>query len=323
MHTFCIFIKYELVTIKQLRTYCNTETLLYICIMEIDSRINKVERGFFRIDLYSEDLNYFNENVRDVGDEKILVFPDKPVRYNNLGVYYSNKIREVDSNYSETLFSNLIYINEGITDEGIDKMITFIISNFIKFDRVESWNGESTVTKYVAAVSREDILNKITELTEEISWDWEESDVIYDKVAFYSRKSNLTSEEKRAVTLEVRNSRNSILTGAMIHNAVLSTIEHDSKYLHLSRRTVKHRLPLGKVTASRTFNKHITQDTKDVIVTENNVEGRVIRSKAQVDKIKEFERLRGLGMSTEDVLSTLHISNTTFTLFKKITSKDE
>lgn len=270
-----------------------------------DTRILPLKPGEFRHRLNISNVNTDGMEVYELINpfdriEKVAIFIDRPIKITYIN-YHGSKITHKKDPYLMELVDDLMFFNPTISEIGIKKMIQFIISRCAKrYDNVP-------VLKY------EDIYDTVVAYTKAALM--KQPKLLTDVIVLFEENTMLEAEERRSISLQARSMRGSMLNGELIHNAAITAIKLTKGKLRITRPRVLERVEDKRIKTVRTLNKHIREDTVDLLTKAN--EKRYFIMESSANKYKKFLTLPD-GMTNAEVASKLNISITTVVQFKKI-----
>ena len=272
-----------------------------------DTRILALRPGQYRLKLLLNDLT----NVEVVGIEKrrVGVFPQNPIRYGRLGVFY-RKPAGRSGTMLMLLLRRLVYLNPGIDAVGLKLLTSSIIPTFVAFQGNEPvLNHHEFVLKYREVEGS--LYNR----------GWFPEEVPSDMVVAYPYDSELTTVDRKRISSANRIDRMKGLYGEMIHNAAEIAIEQKSKYLQVGKASLLPYTRQGSppVRTMRTLEKHIELRT-EVMLEESDSSGD-FKTVKTVSKYLEYLALPE-GTSSNKACNVLRVSRSTIRQFKDLKNKE-
>jgi hypothetical protein len=274
--------------------------------MEIkDSRILPLNRGDFRSKLTLDDVKHEGIKIYQIDNtfgrsENIGVCIENPIKITYIN-FYRSKITKKTDTYLQELVEDLMYFNYNIDMGGVKKMVTFLVNKCVKHVddepclKYEDIYG--TVLFHIKA-SRQKLPNLLS-----------------DVVVLFEKGTMLTSEERRAISLQTRALRGHMLNGELIHNAAITAIKLAKAQLNITRPRVLEQVEDRKIKTVVTLNKYIREDTV-ALLSKANVE-RHFKTERSLEKFKIFLTLPET-MSLDEIARELEISKGTVVMFKKL-----
>lgn len=269
-------------------------------------RIKLNRDGEFRDKLHYEDVLYDEviiakpnilqkEPIPEDREENIGVITWDSIPVGDIGSYYVKGVVDVTSNYFDRLAMRLLWINPNINLAGLNKMATFIHSNFIKNKGITK---RQVLTELI-------VKNKLG--------GWDRNILNRTQLTFFKRKSFIRTEDKIRISKKVRHSFNSSILGELIHNSALIAIEEDLKFIKVSNKRVFELAKNKEMTTIKTMMNHIREHTVAVL-EEHNV-NRYFKTKKTYEKYKEFLELPQ-GLTTREISKRLGVSLSTINIYR-------
>lgn len=280
-----------------------------------DKRIKRVGKGEFRSKLSVEDIlpgvldETYSIHNRFSKYENILVMAKAPLLYPFMDYAFHIKIKSLDDKYLKRFVADLSYLNEGIDEEGMKKMTTFIVKNFVFFN---------TLIKR-PCLSFEKVFPKVVELIAIAELNGYECNA--DRLVVFSQNTLLEKEDRQKISFETRSYRNTYLHEEVIHNKAMTLV---SKYpsFAVGRREVHNEVSDRKgLKTFRSFNKHIAEKT--VKVLDEALELRKFRSAKEVQEFEKYRQWRSEGINTADIVIELGVSYSTVAKYSRILKEVE
>ena len=272
-------------------------------IQTIDPRILPLAKGEFRSKLRLEHVDRRGMEVFNIvnkfgKEEEVAILLDFYIR-TPFVVYYKRGFTSLTDPYLKELIWSFMYINQGIDVLGIKKMTEFLLAYYCnKVNEVPIFTFEQLnpiVTVYV--------VNLGTTIPK----------LLYTSLVLYSKNSMFSSKEKQKYSLEVRHTKMAKLSGELIHNAAMTTIERINPDIKVTRPKVLVNMEEGDIKSVKTLNKHIRDDTVDLLDKANK--NRIFKTEKALTKYNQFLELPQ-GISNREVSKKLSISLSTVQKFR-------
>lgn len=282
--------------------------------MNRDKRIKGVSKGEFRSKLSLEDILpsitdefYFilNEYNRK---ERMLVMYKMPIAVPFMDYVFHIKVKSTSDKYLIRFIHDLMYFNQGIDDQGLKKMTSFIITSIVLFNKMI---GKPCLTfeQVYPVVCKEAALAELQGV-----------ETNSDKIVVFEKTTMLTTKQRRELTSETRYYRNSYLHEEVIHNKALTLVDKYPNFA-VGKRDVHTEVANRKgLKTYRSFNKHIADKTVKILEEALNI--RKFKSAEEVEEFEKYQVLKDTH-TTAEIAKELGISYSTIAKYSKIVKEFE
>lgn len=275
-----------------------------------DRRIKDVQAGEFRSKLYVDcvlsDGGDFVFTTSESGHEELVnIYHQNPIACPIFTYMHYIKVNSVKDKFFKTAVKEYTYINPNIDERGLYLMSEHIQKFLIRRDS----------DTMIPIIGIQDIFKEVKRLHKIYEKD-DDFEVCSDTVCVFKRDSSLTKDEKISFSRKIRAFRNSLLQGELIHNKAQELISITKNYATRKRDVYNNVKGNKGLNTYNSFNKHILSKTEEMLEEDYNI--KLIKSQKEYLKLKEYNKLRKSGKTTEESLKMVGIGKQTAINFNAI-----